>query len=125
MIEGILLILMFVALCGSGFGNFMLVHRLAELEANPAVKVEYKEIEVIKKAMCECGHPSSMHMPENPGNPNEGGCQQEFFELQGKKTKDSFKCFCIKYVGPEPILDWFDASVRELETVRPKELGHA
>lgn len=122
MLTGILLIMMFIALCGSGTGNFLLAHKVAELESNPVEKIEYREIEVVKKAMCECGHPSSMHIEANPDNPNEGGCQQEFFELQGKKTTNSFKCFCVKYVGPEPYGDVFNSLNYELETTKLREL---
>jgi hypothetical protein len=114
---------MLVMLAGSSVGNMMLAHKVAQLEANPVVQTQFKEIEVIKKAMCECGHPSSMHLAENTSSPIDGGCQQEFFELQGKKTTSSFKCFCVKYVGPEPLLDYFDARVRQLETQKIKELG--
>lgn len=119
----VLIIIMLLSLVASGAGNMILAHKIGELEANPIIQTEFKEIEVIKKAMCECGHPSSMHLDANPDDPNDGGCQQEFFELQGKKTTKSFKCFCVKYVGPEPFVDYFDAQTRSLETVKVKELN--
>src|SRR6476661_138614 len=64
-------------------------------------KTVYKEIEVVKKAMCECGHVSSMHKDNTR-------CQQETFYLDGVLCKQSFRCRCRKYVGPVPMTQYFD-----------------
>jgi hypothetical protein len=91
--------------------NTGLAIKLNNVLSNPTVKVEYKEIEVVRKAMCECDHPSSMHT-------DTGGCQQEMFKLDGHTVKKSYKCFCQRYVGPEPIIDMFDQQMRQLESVK-------
>lgn len=122
MIELILLVSV-VLLVLSGTGNIMLSHKVGALEASPEVVEVIKEVEVVKRAMCECNHPSSMHEPYNAEKPNDGGCQQEFFELNGKKSTESFKCFCVRYIGPEPYFGYFDAREREIETLKPKALN--
>lgn len=89
------------------------VYQRHELVNRPDRPV-YKEIEVIKKAMCECEHPSSVH--------NERGrCRQEMFMLDGIQTSKSYQCFCAKYTGPTPLSEYFDDQARELETKRFKD----
>ena len=87
---------------------------LMQLKNNPIEKVVYQEIEVVKRAVCECGHESSKH--------NGRGCQQQMFKLDGQLTKNSYVCFCTKYVGPEPLSEYFDDMARQLESKKYKEL---
>jgi len=106
--EIVLLILFFISMAA----NAALAAKVAYNHAHPIVKTQYKEIEVVKKAICECDHESSKH--------NNSGCQQQMFTLDGNTTTKSYKCFCTKYVGPIPMTQYFDDQMRELESVKIK-----
>jgi hypothetical protein len=88
--------------------------RVHQLQSNPIEKVVTKEIEVVKKAMCECGHVSSTHKT------NTGTCQAlTFFTDEGRvKLSRSIECPCQKYTGPLPLTEYFDDQMRELESTR-------
>ena len=88
--------------------------RVHQITANAPTKIEYKEIEVVKKAMCECDHVSSAHKAGT------GPCQTlTFFTDGGKvKTNKAIECPCTKYTGPIPLTQYFDDQQRELESHR-------
>lgn len=94
--------------------NVVHMYRYQQLENNGPKKIEYKEIEVVKKAMCECEHVSSFHKG------NTGTCQAlTFYTDEGRvKLSRSIECPCTKYTGPVPLSEYFDDKLRELESVR-------
>lgn len=56
-----------------------------------------KEIEVVKKAVCECSHESSKHTERE-------GCREVLFKtVDGVETNKSFYCRCARYTGPLPL----------------------
>jgi hypothetical protein len=86
----------------------------ARYKLNPVVKTEVKEIEVIKRAVCECEHISSNHKNGT------GSCQAlTFYTDEGKvKLSRSIECPCTKYTGPVPLSEYFDDQIKELESKR-------
>lgn len=89
--------------------NFLLGFRVYQNKA--VTKTEYKEIEVVKRAICECDHASSFH-------DKTGKCRKQMFKLDGQITKTSYECDCRKYTGPVPLTMVFDDQMRELESTR-------
>lgn len=81
-------------------------------------KVVYKEIEVVKRAVCECSHVSSMHKLDGTGS-----CGSDTFYIDGLKINKSIKCPCRRYTGPLPVVDYFDDQMRQIESTPFKELS--
>lgn len=88
--------------------NLVQFGRLKYLSYHP--HTEIKEIEVVRKAMCECGHVSSYH--------DDKGCRQHVFVIDGTELNKSVECYCKRYVGPLPIQEIFDEKMREIENAR-------
>lgn len=99
-----ILILSFVLNVLMGFRLYHNPHVLVEKE-------KVKEIEVVKKAICECDHASSFH-------DKTGKCRKQMFRLDGQVTKTAYECDCRKYTGPIPLTQVYDEQYRELETTR-------
>lgn len=101
-------------LVASMLANMGFVANTVRLHMNPLVKTEYKEIEVIKRAICECSHESSKH--------DNKGCRQQMFKLDGHSVNKSYECYCVKYVGPTPMSEYFDDALLQLESKHVRDL---
>ena len=98
MIELLIILLIFSVLTNGGltFNLMLRGAQVKELEERGPEKI-VKEIEVIKKATCECSHVSSMHNDEH-------GCMEILFKTaDGIETNKTFRCKCERYTGPQPL----------------------